>query len=187
MQGPRYRRMSRMAAPVCQTPPPCTEPFRRAWLPTHPHLQLWDARSSPGSPCLQGGCVAGWAKYHVQQGAPICTSPLPSPWCWGWLGTQDDFGTRGCPSCSKVQQDEPHADLGMEARRSGDVSELEVLSHLQGGWGSGRVLGQGVESRSHWQGRQRHGGVSSKEQPWQDHGLGQNMAAFTQPGEVLCF
>lgn len=51
----------------------------------------------------------------------------------------------------------------------------------------GGCWAKGWRADPHWQGWQRHGGVSSKEQPWQDHGLGQNMAAFTQPGEVLCF
>lgn len=57
-------------------------------------------------------------------------------------------GRLSWPCCPKVPQDEPCTALGMEARQSGDVSELEVLIHRQGGWGSGRMLCQGVESRS---------------------------------------
>lgn len=68
------------------------------------------------------------------------------------LGTwdQDASGARWLSflPCPKVQKDESRADLGMEARQSRDVGELEVLSCPQGRWSSGRMLCWGADSSS---------------------------------------
>lgn len=98
---------------ACAGQMPCTEPFRRAWLPDRPHVHLWDAQSSQLSLPARGLCGGTGEALCLTWGRASSHLYISTPLSMSLVGNTGSFRGNGGRS--------------VEARQSRDVSELEVL------------------------------------------------------------